>query len=135
MIAQLALRRGSVPRPCGLVRIADDGNAAKQARKDVGLGVADEYAVVGLGLEAADRGADPVGRGLHQRRVELAGLMKDGRFRALVLLATFASLRWGEAIALRRCNIDLDGGTVSIRRQYVELSGETRRSRTARSRT
>lgn len=54
----------------------------------------------------------------------LAALMKDGRFRALVLLATFASLRWGEAIALRRCDIDLDGGTVSIRRQYVELSGE-----------
>jgi integrase len=40
----------------------------------------------------------------------------------LVLLVTFASLRWGEAIALRRCDIDLDGRTVSIRRQYVELS-------------
>ncbi len=55
---------------------------------------------------------------------ELAGLMKERRFRVLVLLATFASLRWGEAIALRRCDIDLDGRTVSIRRQYVELSGE-----------
>jgi hypothetical protein len=33
---------------------------------------------------------------------ELAGLMKDRRFRALVLLAMFASLRWGEVIALRR---------------------------------
>ena len=32
---------------------------------------------------------------------ELAGLMKEDRFRALVLLATFASLRWGEVIALR----------------------------------
>jgi len=53
---------------------------------------------------------------------ELAGLMKDRRFRALVLLVTFASLRWGEAIALRRCDIDLDDRTVSIRRQYVELS-------------
>ena len=56
--------------------------------------------------------------------IELAGLMKDRRFRALVLLATFASLRWGEAIALRRCDIDLGGRTVSIRRQYVELTGE-----------
>ena len=56
--------------------------------------------------------------------IELAGLMKDRRFRALVLLATFASRRWGEAIALRRCDIDLGGRTVSIRRQYVELTGE-----------
>ncbi len=30
---------------------------------------------------------------------------QDVRFRALVLLATFASLRWGEAIALRRCDV------------------------------
>jgi integrase len=41
-----------------------------------------------------------------------------------MLLVTFASLRWGEAIALRRCDIDLDARTVSIRRQYVELSGQ-----------
>ncbi len=46
------------------------------------------------------------------------------RFRALVLLVTFASLRWGEAIALRRCDIDLETCTVVIRRQYVELSGQ-----------
>jgi integrase len=54
----------------------------------------------------------------------LADLVKDRRFRALVLLVTFASLRWGEAIALRRGDIDLDARTVSVRRQYVELSGE-----------
>ena len=53
---------------------------------------------------------------------ELAGEMKDPRFRVLVLVATFASLRWGEAIALRRCDVDLDGATVSVRYQYVELS-------------
>ncbi len=53
---------------------------------------------------------------------DLASRMKDQRFRALVLVATFASLRWGEAIALRRCDLDLDAGTVSIRRQYVELA-------------
>jgi integrase len=44
---------------------------------------------------------------------ELARLMKDRRFRALVLLATFASLRWGEAIALRRCDIDLGHGILA----------------------
>ncbi len=52
----------------------------------------------------------------------LADRMKDRRFRALVLLSTFASLRWGEAIALRRCDLDLEAGTVSIRRQYIELA-------------
>jgi integrase len=55
---------------------------------------------------------------------ELAGLMKNGRFRALILLATFASLRWGEVIALQRCDIDLDGGTVRVRRQYLELRSQ-----------
>lgn len=29
------------------------------------------------------------------------------RFRALVLLATFGSLRWGELAALGRCHLDL----------------------------
>ena len=48
--------------------------------------------------------------------------MASPRFRALILLATFASLRWGEAIALGRCNLDLEGRTVSVRRQYLELS-------------
>jgi integrase len=46
----------------------------------------------------------------------------DRRFRALVLLATFASLRWGEVIALRRCDIDLDAGTVRVRAAYAERS-------------
>jgi integrase len=44
------------------------------------------------------------------------------RYRALVLLATFASLRWGEATALRRCDIDLDAGTVRVRAAYAERS-------------
>jgi integrase len=46
----------------------------------------------------------------------------DRRYRALVLLATFASLRWGEVIALRRCDIDLDAGTVRVRAAYAERS-------------
>jgi integrase len=55
---------------------------------------------------------------------ELAGLMKHSRYRALVLLATFASLRWGEAIALRRADIDLDRRTVTVSRQYIELTDQ-----------
>jgi integrase len=54
---------------------------------------------------------------------DLADRMPDRRFSALVLLATFASLRWGEAIALTRNDIDLAARTVSVRRQYVELTG------------
>ncbi len=46
----------------------------------------------------------------------------DRRFYALVLLATFASLRWGEATALRRCDLDLHAGTVRVRVAYVERS-------------
>ncbi|MEV4110073.1 tyrosine-type recombinase/integrase [Nonomuraea sp. NPDC049695] len=54
---------------------------------------------------------------------ELADQMADRRFKALVLLATFASLRWGEVIALRRSSIDLDTRTVQVREQLVELDG------------
>jgi integrase len=51
-----------------------------------------------------------------------ADCTRDTRFRALVLLATFASLRWGEVTALRRCDIDTEAGTVRIRAAYTELS-------------
>ncbi|WP_220447141.1 tyrosine-type recombinase/integrase [Nonomuraea deserti] len=51
---------------------------------------------------------------------ELADLMPP-RLRALVLLATFASLRWGEVAALRRMDVDLTARTVSVRQQHVEL--------------
>lgn len=43
------------------------------------------------------------------------------RYRALVLLATFASLRWGELAALRRTDIDLGSRTVRVDRQLTEL--------------
>jgi integrase len=47
---------------------------------------------------------------------------QDRRFRCLVLLATFASLRWGEATALRRADIDLTAQTVRVRAAYIERS-------------
>lgn len=46
----------------------------------------------------------------------------DRRYRALVLLTTFASLRRGEITALRRCDIDLDAGTVRVVAAYTERS-------------
>jgi integrase len=45
----------------------------------------------------------------------------DRRYHALVLLATFASLRWGEVTALRRSDLDLETRTVRVREQLIEL--------------
>jgi integrase len=45
------------------------------------------------------------------------------RYRALVVLSTFACLRWGEVIALRRADLDLAGRTVSVTKAYSELTG------------
>jgi integrase len=46
------------------------------------------------------------------------------RYRALVLLACFCGLRWGELAALRRCDIDTDAGTVRVSRQLTEVAGQ-----------
>jgi integrase len=42
------------------------------------------------------------------------------RFRVLVLVAAFIGLRWGELIALRRCDVDLAGGVVHVRRRLAQ---------------
>lgn len=46
------------------------------------------------------------------------------RYRALVLLGTFASLRWGEIAGLQRRDLDLDAGTVRIDRQLIQITGQ-----------
>jgi integrase len=51
-----------------------------------------------------------------------ADVVQDDRLRALILLAAFASLRWGEVTALRRCDVDTVNGTVRVRAAYVERS-------------
>ena len=43
------------------------------------------------------------------------------RHRALILLAVFGSLRWGELAALRRRHIDLASGTLQVQVSVVEL--------------
>ena len=47
----------------------------------------------------------------------------DERYRALVLLAAFTSLRWGELAALRRSDIDIQARTVRVARQLNERDG------------
>lgn len=55
--------------------------------------------------------------------VTLADEMPD-RYRALVLITTFACLRWGEVAALERQDIDTDAGTVRVRQSYTEVRGK-----------
>lgn len=53
---------------------------------------------------------------------DLAGRMPE-RFRCMVLLAAFASLRFGEVTALRRCDVAPDGSWVRVSRALVEVPG------------
>lgn len=46
------------------------------------------------------------------------------RWRLLVLLACFGSLRWGELIGLERSDIDLRTMTVHVRRSVAEVGGQ-----------
>jgi N-acetylglutamate synthase-like GNAT family acetyltransferase len=45
----------------------------------------------------------------------------EPRYRALVLMATFTSLRWGELCALRPSDIDLEARIVRVERSLTEL--------------
>jgi integrase len=45
------------------------------------------------------------------------------RWRALVLLAAFGGLRWGELAGLRRNRLDLDAGVVRVEVSVVDLDG------------
>lgn len=45
------------------------------------------------------------------------------RHRVLILVATFASLRFGEVTALRRADVDTANGTVSVRQAFTEVRG------------
>ncbi|MGW5876886.1 tyrosine-type recombinase/integrase [Nocardiopsis terrae] len=53
---------------------------------------------------------------------KLADAIKP-RYRALVLLATFGNMRWGELAGLRRRNLDLDKRTVRIRETVTDVGG------------
>jgi integrase len=46
----------------------------------------------------------------------------EPRYRALILLAVFGSLRWGELAALRRHHIDLRSGTLHVEVSVTELT-------------
>jgi integrase len=50
----------------------------------------------------------------------------DERYRAMVLMAAFVGLRWGELIALTRRRINIELGTVHVSEQFIELKDGTR---------
>jgi integrase len=52
----------------------------------------------------------------------LADAFTDRRYRLLILLAVFCSLRWGELAALTRSGIDTAHGIVFVRSSVVELA-------------
>jgi integrase len=54
---------------------------------------------------------------------ELANRMKHPRYRALILLSVFGTLRWGEVSALRRRDLAPDGSWVRVTGALVELRG------------
>ncbi|MFB9906816.1 tyrosine-type recombinase/integrase [Allokutzneria oryzae] len=54
---------------------------------------------------------------------DLASRMAEKRYRAFVLLAAFATLRWGEITAVRRQDIAPDASWVRVAGAFVELPG------------
>jgi integrase len=54
----------------------------------------------------------------------LAELMPYRKYRALILVTAFCSLRWGEVTALRRCDVAADGSWVRVNSQFIDLIGQ-----------
>jgi len=54
--------------------------------------------------------------------VEILDVIPE-RYRALVLLATFTTLRWGELAGLRRTHLDLEAGVARVVGALAELDG------------
>lgn len=61
---------------------------------------------------------------LTMAEVFLLADMVPARFRCVILLATFASLRFGEVSALTRSDVNLERGVVRVRRAFSEVKGK-----------
>jgi integrase len=53
----------------------------------------------------------------------LALAAEAGRGRLLILLLAYTGLRWGEATALRVCDIDFDRRRIDVRRAFSDVGG------------
>jgi len=98
-------------RPVGNVRKLPGGGYRLRFRKDGQMRTAPEVYGTRSAAEGALWAMANDGR---------ADFTQDGRLRTMVLLATFASLRWGEITALTRSDIDLKAGTVRVRAAFTQ---------------
>jgi integrase len=98
-------------RPVGNVRKLDSGGYRLRFRRDGVMRTAPE---VFPGRQEAERTL------LRLAEDGRADCDYDRRYRAMVLLATFASLRWGEVTALKRCDLDLTAAVVHVRAAYSD---------------
>ena len=120
--------RGSSVIAIPLLRCSFVGEPPLLAREHVSHGL-DRYVVLRVG----DAGACRIkGAGQEQSAerpvLTIAGVYAlanaiDQRYRALVLLGTFASLRWAELAALRPGDIDLESCTIRVERPLIEQLG------------
>jgi integrase len=76
-------------------------------------------AIKGAGLERAAEMRHVSIPQLHA----LAGAV-PGRYRALVLVAGYGGLRWGELVGLRRRRVDLGGARIHVVEQVAEVAGK-----------
>src|SRR6185437_2780704 len=74
-------------------------------------------------IKGADREVSPERPVLTVTQVYLLAQQIGPRYGALILLATFASLRWAELAALTKADIDLEACTVRVTRQIDYLPG------------
>ena len=108
-VFELAERVGR--RPIGNIRKLPAGGYRLRFRRDGEMRTSPEVYSTRTGAERALWKMAEDGR---------ADCKHDQRFRAMVLLATFASLRWGEVTALSRSDLDLQAGTVRIRAAFTQ---------------
>jgi integrase len=99
-------------RPVGNIRKTPDGYRLRFRRNGEFRTSPERFATRDQAEQALWRMADDA----------RADCTHDRRYYALVLLTAFASLRWGEATALRRADLDLNARTVRVRAAYVERS-------------
>jgi integrase len=72
-------------------------------------------------IKGADRESSPERPVLSVAEVYRLADAIEPRYRALILLATFGNLRWGELAGLRRRNLDLGNRTVRVVETVYEL--------------
>jgi integrase len=78
---------------------------------------------------AAIKGAGLLERAAEMRHVSIPQLHAlaeavPGRYRALVLVAGYGGLRWGELVGLRRRRVDLAGARIYVVEQVAEVAGK-----------